>query len=450
MSIKSHLTFILILFYTIRRAQKKGCYMKSSYKSSSLILIIFFLGLIPLPGSSKILSHPEYQFPYMDPYIATIASALPMSNMEYEILKITMLPERKELPLFENRHEVGLTLMEQKNKKAPLAFVISGTGGSALSDKSLLIAEQLHQMGYHVVTLPNPVNFHYVIGVSKTGLPGYLPRDAKEYYQFLNHIKNYVLNIQKLKVSHYSVIGYSLGGLMAGFLAEQDEQLKNFNFNRIVMLNPALDLNFAIHQLDSFYQAGDNISEHKKNNLMGKIINFGIDVIERKPSQAIIVNSIQKMKFELNEKLWLIGESFRRDLGDVILASQQIHDNGVLKTPITRYRMNMRENEIHGINFSAYIEKFLIPSLPSELRSLPTSTLLEQTSIYALKDLFVKNKNIYIFDNTDDFLLQPSDFTFLNDYFDDSHLYLYPSGGHCGNYWMDENKNDFRSVMKLN
>lgn len=392
----------------------------------------------------------SYNFPYLDPLVATIASSLPMTNMEYQMLHIVIRPERKNVKLFENRHKVGVTLYEQKNKKAPLAFVISGTGGTAITEKALLLAEQLYGMGYHVASVPNPMNFQFVLGVSRTGLPGYLPKDAEEYYDFLIKVQEMLVKDKKLKISHVSLVGYSLGGLLAGFLAQLDSEAQIFNFHRIVMLNPALDLSFAIHQLDRFYDAGSNYSEKDKNELMGKILSFGFDVMEKKLSQSEIIQSINGFKFHSNQEKWVIGENFRRDLGDVILSSQQIHDNGVLKTPITRYRMNARENEIHNISFKDYIQKFLVPSLPQELRSLPVSLLMEKSSLYSLSETFRKNKNIYVFDNTDDFLIQEKDFNFLNEFFDEQHLYLYPSGGHCGNYWMDENKNDFIEVMKLN
>ncbi len=75
----------------------------------------------------------SYSYPFKDPWVASIASAA-LIYRESDFVKVSLefLPQRRSVPLLENRNKVSFHVLKQKSK-APLAFVLSGTGGSSYS-----------------------------------------------------------------------------------------------------------------------------------------------------------------------------------------------------------------------------------------------------------------------------------------------------------------------------
>ena len=58
-----------------------------------------------------------------------------------------------------------------------------------------------------------------------------------------------------LQVTDYHLTGYSLGALNAAFVSHLDEQRKSFNFKRVLMLNPPVDLLTSVDNLDRLSRA---------------------------------------------------------------------------------------------------------------------------------------------------------------------------------------------------
>jgi pimeloyl-ACP methyl ester carboxylesterase len=234
--------------------------------------------------------------------------------------------------VLENRNRIFVNLFEQKGKLAPLVFVLSGTGGTAFSSSALATGKQLFDLGYHVVTLPNNVNYQYALGVSRTGAPGYLPSDVKEYYELLAQVTTYLKTKKALLIQDYSILGYSLGGLMAGFLVQEDANgAKLFNFKKIVMIDPAVDIGYAIDVLDTAYDAGSRISSGRKAFINRMIFSIGSYAFDHGFDLNKVLASVDKINLTLDERQWLVGYNFRNDLGDLVFASQQINDIKVLK-----------------------------------------------------------------------------------------------------------------------
>lgn len=55
-----------------------------------------------------------------------------------------------------------------------------------------------------------------------------------------------------MEISDYYLVGYSLGGTEAGILSWIDEREKSFNFKRVFMINPAVDLYKSAQKLDRY------------------------------------------------------------------------------------------------------------------------------------------------------------------------------------------------------
>ncbi len=134
---------------------------------------------------ASILTDADYPFPYHNSLLATILSVIDRATMPYTTIRMIAHPERVNLQGLPKDASIKMGFFEQKRKSAPLVFVFAGTGGDGLSGTALLLGSQLSRLGYHVVTLPDPLSSAYVLGISQSTLPGFLPNDASECYQFL-------------------------------------------------------------------------------------------------------------------------------------------------------------------------------------------------------------------------------------------------------------------------
>ncbi len=407
--------------------------------------LVFLAGfLFTFSAWGKSIPRERYNFPLKNSLIASIASVVTPVDESFERLFIEIRPDRRNIPLLDGRNKIPIGLFAQTGP-APLAFVVAGTGGSALSGTSLFLAGLLKHMGYHVVTLPNPMNWRYVLGVSETAAPGFLPNDAKEYYEFMGKVAAYLRDTQGLPITSYSLVGYSYGGLMSGFLAKEDGINHKFDFQKIVILNPAVDVNYAVETLDGYHKAGMEMSEIRRDIMLASVMDVGLAISAHGFNTELINRAIAKIGVTITDLEWVIAYSFRQSLGDMVFASQQVKDLGILKKHASRSYMSARLAEAGEVSFADYMQKLVVPNLKS---SLDTKELLSQTSLYALADLIRDNKRIFIMENEDDFIVRQQDVEFLKSVAGDR-LYLYPYGGHCGNYWFPQNVTDLQEIMAL-
>lgn len=384
----------------------------------------------------------KYAFPLQNPLLATLTSAVHGTSAKYKKIALEIRSDRRHVKLLEGRHKVKLGLFKQP-KKAPLVFIISGLGGGGLSGTSLLLAEDLFKRGYHVVTLPNSFSWNYALGVSESATPGYMPRDSAEYYNFMKKVNSHLLKSEGLRITTYSLMGYSLGGLLSVFVSQVDDTQKVFQFQKVVLINPAVDINHGFNVLDSFYREGSKLSYKQKAFSFSTIVDLGLELMNAPFSGKTLKSAIPKLSklSELDLK-WIIGNSFRQSLRDLIYASQQVRDTGLLKTKASEYKQNARLEEAEKFSFEDYIKKVVPPTLNDE----NFVNLAYQSGFYSLKDYIKDNSKIYIIENEDDLIVSSEDIRFLKENMS-SRLILYPQGGHLGNIWWPQNKHDLSQIL---
>lgn len=413
----------------------------------AIYLVLFSLvsGIFSLALSQ---TNDDYPFPFQNPFVSSIIStAIMYTDSDYEKFSIDIRQDRKNVPVLENRSKITFGIFAQKIKNAPVAFIISGTGSGAMADRSLWMGKQLHTLGYHAVLVPNTMHFQFALGVSETGTPGYTPQDTKEYYQMLTSVMQYLEKQKGIHAQSYSVMGYSLGALLAGFLKQEDIQQKVFNFNKVVMFNPAVDVGYAINVLDEYYAVGDHIPQSRKEEIQGRVFSVGSGLLETGFTVEKAQDAIKLLDLSEDEMKWLVGDTFRGSLRDVVYVSQQINDLNILTTPVTKYRQSGRLEEARKVNFFQYMTQIVVPNVKST--DLSVSELIRQSSMEAIETTLRSSKNVYIFENADDFFVRPQDIQMMRTLVDKDKFFLYPYGGHCGNYWFPKNQADLASVMKF-
>src|SRR3981189_1102971 len=75
-----------------------------------------------------------------------------------------------------------------QDKPAPLAIVISGTGGDGNTTVLSTLRGALYGAGYHVLTMPSPTFPGFIVSASTTGVAGDLVQDGHDLYSAMQRV----------------------------------------------------------------------------------------------------------------------------------------------------------------------------------------------------------------------------------------------------------------------
>ena len=255
---------------------------------------------------------------YCQEIAASLPKNIPTIEKKIELRSITSIPE-----VFWYSSKMKYSLVKQ-DKKAPLVFVIAGTGASYSSSKMISLQKTLFQQGYHVISLSSPTFSNFIINLdSTTDFPGVLSQDAKNLYGVMQKVYQQVVNENNLETTTFSLTGYSLGGAHAAYISKLDEHEKIFNFEKVVLINPPVSLYNSATILDSYLDLRESRRDAASAMLDDIFSAFAQSYASQK-SSAFSHSSIYALfkDAELSEEELelLIGASFRMSSSDMLFA----------------------------------------------------------------------------------------------------------------------------------
>ena len=309
--------------------------------------------------------------------------------------------------------------------------------------------------GFHVVQLSSPTSYDFMVGASPYATPGYSPQDALDLYSVMRAIKKQQHN---LEVTDWHLTGYSLGGLQAAFVSHLDEEQQAFNFKRVLLLNPPVNLYTSISNLDSLanIQTIDGTDTRTFYQVMLDKLTHYFHTKERFDFNEAVLFEFQNSSHKLNnnELAMLIGSVFRFAAADINFTSDLINRRGIITPPQKRIydgtSLTPFFKEALLCDFECYIERQLLPLWRVHFQANKTiqspthfdlETLIQASSLYALSDYLSTNDKIGVMHNADDIILGKGDLDFLQRHFAER-LTLYPYGGHLGNLDYRDNAAD--------
>lgn len=424
----------------------------------SLTSLCFVLGML-CALSFNALAKPvptDYQFPLHNPFEATIAGtpsalrpALPDdADIKQRDYSLRLRPER-EFTLPSNFWPVKTfryRLAEQSGP-APLIFIIAGTGAHYSNSTMEYLKKLFYGAGFHVAQISSPTAYDFMVGASPYATPGYSPQDALDLYSVMQAIKK---QQDDLEVTDWHLTGYSLGGLQAAFVSHLDEQKQAFNFKRVLLLNPPVNLYTSttnLNRLVTTQAVGSNDHRTFYEVLMDKLTRYFNQKGHFDFNEAVLFDfQNSKQKLSDNQLAMLIGSAFRFASADINFTSDLINRRGII-TP-AQQKINDGTSLTPFFkrallcDFECYIEQQLLPfwKVHFKLQKLalepPTAEDLEELSqasgLHALADYLSTTDKIAVMHNADDIILGAGDLGFLKDHFAER-LTLYPYGGHLGN-----------------
>ena len=391
----------------------------------------------------------SYNFPIDDPYSATIIGSATMmtpgvsENIPLKVYEI-QIKDKKDIPdVFWYASKFKFSFSKQKNKKAPLIFVLAGTGSDYNTTRVKFMQRIFHDAGYHTIAISSQMSQQFMISASSNSVPGLLLEDNKDIYKAMKLAYNKIKD--QVEVTDFYIMGYSLGGSNAAVLSYIDEKEKVFNFKRVFMVNPPVDLYNSAVKLDKYlddYTGGKTEGIEKllnttlakvKGGLTSEYANIGADTIYNIVKGDILSDA---------EKRAYIGLAFRLTSTDLNFISDFITKSHIYtKNPekVDKYT-NMKEyfKAVNFATFEDYVNKIGFPYYKKHNKDYSIEALKREASLKVIEDYLRTSPKIAAVTNADELILNEKDFVFLKDVFKDR-LVIYPKGGHCGNMFYKEN-----------
>ena len=391
----------------------------------------------------------SYNFPIDDPYSATIIGSATMmtpgvsENIPLKVYEI-QIKDKKDIPdVFWYASKFKFSFSKQKNKKAPLIFVLAGTGSDYNATRVKFMQRIFHNAGYHTIAISSQMSQQFMISASTNVMPGMLINDNEDSYKAMKLAYNKIKD--QVEVTDFYIMGYSLGGTNAAVLSYIDEKEKSFNFKRVFMVNPPVELYDSAVKLDKYlddYTGGKTAGIEKLLNttlyrieggLTNEYANIGTDTIYNIVKGDILSDA---------EKKAYIGLAFRLTSNDLNFISDFMNKSHVYtKNPekVNKYT-NMKEyfKAVNFATFEDYVNKVGFPYYKKYNKDFTIEDLKREASLRVIEDYLRTSSKIAAVTNSDELILNEKDINYLKDVFKDR-LVIYPKGGHCGNMFYKEN-----------
>ena len=358
-------------------------------------------------------------------------------------LKLRVFEDRKVPEVFWYQDRLRYSLAYQK-ERAPLIFVIAGTGGSYSTAKMQLLQKTFYQAGFHVISLSSPTYPNFIVTASTRRVPGNIADDSRDLYHVMELAWQQVKH--RIEVSEFYLTGYSLGGAQAAFIAQLDDEKELFNFKKVLMINPPV----------SPYNSAGILDELLVKNIPGGMDGFDVFFKEIMGEFSEIykvmgyldfsdeyIYALHKRRPQKDENLGaLIGLVFRLSSANMVFTSDVMSNSGLI-VPKNRvlsnadsltdyFKVTMRTS------FIDYFDELFYPYFRSQQPEVTQEALIEQASLKHIEGYLKTAEKIALMTNEDDLILAPGEIDFFRRVFRER-AKIYPTGGHCGNMGYKDN-----------
>jgi len=370
-------------------------------------------------------------------YCQEAAADLPESLVTLN-KSITIKPLNEISEVFWFNKKMDYSLIKQE-ARAPLIFIIAGTGAGYDSAKMISLQKSFFQQGYHVISLSSPTFANFIVNSPNTQyMPGDLAHDAEDLYKVMNLVWAQVQAQDEVDASSFSLTGYSLGGAHSAFVALLDEEKQLFNFEKVLMINPPVSLYNSVSILDEYFDLRDNrqAAVAMFDEIFERFSNVYSVQRSSKFDQGTIFNLFKDVKLSETELKLLIGASFRMSSSDMIFAIDVSFNTGAIS--YKNHTIDKFESLSHSmqrasdITFGDYFDGAMLPRAQREEASLTKADLIQRYSLHAIEGYLKKTDKIYLVTNQDDIILRPGEVEYLQSIFAER-AKVFPRGGHCGN-----------------
>ena len=265
-------------------------------------------------------------------------------------------------------------------------------------------------------------------------------------------------NKDRIQVSEFHLTGYSLGATQAAFVAKLDDEKRVFNFKKVYMINPSVNLYNSAKIFDNMLADAipggmahfedffkEIVSEFAKiHRIMGHV-HLTADFLYK------VYEEVDHEKVNRKEMEGLIGTSFRYSSADMLFTADVMSQSGVI---VPKNRVLSASDPLDDYakvaartSFMDYFEELFYPYFRSKDPGLTREKLIESLSLKSIEPYLRDSKKIAVVSNEDELILGPGEVDFLREIFG-PRAKIYPHGGHCGNMDYTENVEHMMNFFK--
>ena len=398
-----------------------------------------------------------WDYPFVNPHEATVLGTPLMymapvpPKVPLKQFDLSVFEDRKTPEVFWYMDKLKCSLVYQ-DKKAPLVFNIAGTGAGYNSGKMIYMQRALYAAGFHVISLTSPTHPSFIVTASQSMVPGHILEDAEDLYRVMELAMEKVGD--KIDVSAFYLTGYSLGAAQAAFVSKLDEERGLFNFEKVLMINPPVNLFNSVEILDDMLVEGihggsKNFAEffdkffavissyyNKTGQLDITDPDFLYDVYKYNPPKDTTLEALIGISFRLSSS----GMIFTADVmngGGYVVPQGAILTTGTSLTDIFLV--------CNRTSFEDYYHEYFFPHFKSREPGLTEKELIGRISLKSIAPYLRTAGKIGVMHNEDDVILAPGEIDFFKEVFG-PRAKIYPTGGHCGNMqykWFVQDMIDF-------
>ena len=387
----------------------------------------------------------EYRYPYRDPYLATVTTAILNADgmtprLKREAIHVPVLTGRSELPALEGRGDLSVALYRQHHP-APLLFILAGIGSNPYFGLGTYFAWLFHQQGFHVVLLPSPMSWNFALAASRSGAPGYAPADARDLYVTMQDTLTVLRTRYHVAATRIAFLGASLGALDGAYLSVIDARERKIGIDTYLLLNPPLDLAYALKQVDAWNARQATFGPDRCKTLVAKALaivdSFATD---RRDSPAVFDRLTRAFApFTREEIQFLLAKALQIALPELVYVTEVLHDRD--GRPATRDEARRRIQAANQVTFVDYAERLAMPLWKHQGAGFPTSleSFARRGSLAPILEQLRSNPRVHIVHNADDVLTTAQSIRELKEALG-ARVTVFPYGGHLGNVWYPDNR----------
>ncbi|MGI9329780.1 MAG: alpha/beta hydrolase [Gammaproteobacteria bacterium] len=399
-----------------------------------------------------------YDYPITNPFQATVVG-VPVPELRAQIPEVKFRTGYldktvdREIPdaLWYNWRIPYLFAMQRK--PAPLVFVIAGTGASHDATNNRLLMGALYESGYHVVGLSSPSQAGFITAAGSTGVPGYLSIDAEDLYRVMQGVRDDFSRRNRDRITGYGLTGYSLGGIHSAFVAKLDKERGDFNFSKVLMINPPLSMYSSVSRLDRMIESVPGGIDNFPAFFQKLVAQVSAAYNESDTvafDETLFFKAFQQNPPGPDELAGLIGAAFRISASNLIATSDIVTRFGFAipanaklnrSTSLTRFsQVTVRTG------FTDYYHEMYFPFYQAKEPSLTRQALAERQTLISIQGFLRDADYIGVVHNRDDIILEPGQIDFFPEVLGDRAI-IYPHGGHLGNLSYRDNIRDIQAFF---
>jgi hypothetical protein len=347
-----------------------------------------------------------------------------------------VFPERKIPEVF--WYEDGLPCsLAYRDGKAPLVFLVAGTGARYDSPRMVQLQKLLHQAGFHVVAITSPTHMDFVVNAA-SGLPGDSLDDARDLYRVMERAYEKVR--KRVEVSSVALAGYSLGAFNAAFVARLDESERRLGFRKVLLVNPPVDLYSAVSALDRLLvdniPGGPDGFDAWLRSALARLIALRGELARTELTGDVLYQAYKRLTPDEPTLAAVIGLVFRMTAAHMLFTADVMNGGGYIvprnagldsSTSLARFA-----TVAYRTRFSDYFEECLLPDRQRREPGLTREALLDRLSLRGLEPYLRAADKIGLVHNEDDLILAPGEIEYLQGVFG-ARARVFPTGGHMGN-----------------